>query len=265
MEKIEGKYALVTGASSGIGREISKILAEKGCNLVVVARRKEKLEKLKKEIKKNYNEIEIRVIAMDLSLREAPEILYNKIKELGIDIDILINNAGYGIHDYFADIPWEEENAMLDLLITNVAHSTRLFLKDMLERNFGYILQVSSIGAFQPTPSYATYAAAKSFVFNFGIALNYELRETKVRCCVLCPGVTVTGFQQAAGHTNQTFFSRLTKTTSRKVAELGVKGMLKGKDFVVPGLMNSINSKLMSILPRRLATQIAFWAMGAPK
>jgi short-subunit dehydrogenase len=265
MVKIEGKYALVTGASSGIGRDVSKILAEKGCNLVVVARRKEKLEELRKEILERHNELEIRVIPMDLSLREAPEILYDEIKKLSIDIDILINNAGYGIHGYFADIPWEKEEAMLELLIMNVVHLTKLFVKDMLEKNFGFILQVSSIGAFQPTPSYATYAAAKSFVFNFGIALNYELRKTPVRCCVLCPGVTVTGFQEAAGHTNQTLFSRFTKTTSRKVAELGVKGMLKGKTFVVPGLMNSINSGMMGVLPRRLATKIAFWAMGSPE
>jgi short-subunit dehydrogenase len=265
MEKIEGKYALVTGASSGIGRDVSKILAEKGCNLVVVSRREEKLEELKKEIIERHNGIEIKVIPMDLSLKGAPRVLYDRIKKSGRSIDILINNAGYGIHDYFVDIPWEKEEAMLELLIANVVHLTKLFVKDMLEKNFGFILQVSSIGAFQPTPSYGTYAAAKSFVFNFGIALNYELRKTPVRCCVLCPGVTVTGFQEAAGHTNQTFFSRLTKTTSRKVAENGVKGMLKGKDFVVPGLMNSINSKFMSVLPRRLATKIAFWAMGSPE
>jgi short-subunit dehydrogenase len=265
MKKIEGKYALVTGASSGIGRDISKILAGKGCNLVMVARREEKLEKLRKKIVEKYNNINVEVVSIDLSLRGSPGILYNKIKEFGINIDILINNAGYGIHDYFVDIPWAKEEAMLELLIMNVVHLTRLFVKDMLEKNYGFILQVSSIGAFQPTPSYAAYAAAKSFVFNFGIALNYELRETRVRCCVLCPGVTITGFQEAAGHTNQTLFSRLTKTTSRKVAELGVKGMLKRKDFVVPGLMNSINSKFMSILPRRLATKIACWAMGSPE
>jgi short-subunit dehydrogenase len=265
MINIEGKYALVTGASSGIGRNISKILAGKGCNLVIVARREEKLKGLRKEILEEYEKINVVVISLDLSFRESPEILYNKIKKSGKNIDILINNAGYGIHDYFIDIPWENEEAMLNLLIMNLTHLTKLFVKDMVERNFGFILQVSSIGAFQPTPSYATYAAAKGFVFNFGLALNYELRETPVRCCVLCPGVTATGFQEAAGHTNKTLFSTLTKMDSKKVAESGVKAMLKGKDFVVPGLMNSINSKMMSVFPKRLATKIAFWAMGSPE
>ena len=265
MIDIKGKYALVTGASSGIGRDMSKILAGKGCNLIIVARRKEKLKELRKEILEEFDKIDVKVISQDLSLKESPETLYNQIKKSRIKIDILINNAGYGIHDYFIDIPWKKEETMLNLLIMNLTHITKLFVKDMLARNYGFILQVSSIGAFQPTPSYTTYAAAKSYVFNFAIALNYELRATQVRCCVLCPGVTVTGFQEAAGHTNKTLFSKLTRAPSQKVAEIGIKGMFRGKDFVVPGIMNSINSKFMSFLPRRWATKLALWAMGSPK
>ncbi len=265
MIDIEGKYALVTGASSGIGWEMSKILAGKGCNLVIVARREEKLKELRKEILEEYGKIDIKVFSLDLSLKESPVTLYNQIKKSGIKIDILINNAGYGIHDYFIDILWKKEETMLNLLIMNLVHLTKLFVKDMVKKNYGFILQVSSIGAFQPTPSYATYAAAKSFVLNFGIALNYELRETQVKCCVLCPGVTVTGFQETAGHTNKTLFSRLTSMSSQKVAETGIKGMFRGKDFVVPGTINSINSKFMRFLPRRWATKLAAWAMGSPK
>ena len=261
---IKGKYALVSGASSGIGREISKILAEKGCNLIVVARREEKLQELQKEIIENHK-IDVKVIPIDLSLKESPEFLYRTIKQSGINIDILINNAGYGIHDYFIDTKWEKEETMLNLLIMNLVHLTKLFVKDMVKKNYGFILQVSSIGAFQPTPSYATYSAAKSFVLNFGIALNYELRKTKVKCCVLCPGVTITGFQEAAGHTGQTFFMKLTKTMSQKVAKAGIKGMFKGKYFVVPGLFNSLNSILLNILPKKLAAKLALWAMGLPE
>jgi len=264
MIDIEGKYALVTGASSGIGWDMSKILAGKGCNLIIVARREEKLKELRKEILEEYGKIDIKVFSLDLSLKESPVTLYNQIKKSGIKIDILINNAGYGIHDYFIDILWKKEETMLNLLIMNLVHLTKLFVKDMVKKNYGFILQVSSIGAFQPTPSYATYAAAKSFVLNFGIALNYELRKTKVRCCVLCPGVTITGFQQAAGHTKKTFFMKLTKRSSQKVAESAIKSMLGGKYFIVPGVLNSINSKFMSILPRRLATKLALWGMGSP-
>lgn len=265
MINIENKYALITGASSGIGADMSRILSEKGYNLVIAARREEKLEALKKEILEKYKEIDIKVIPIDLSLKESPEILYNKIKESDIQIYILINNAGYGIHDYFIDIPWENEETMLNLLILNLTRITKMFVKDMVERNSGFILLVSSIGAFQPTPSYATYAAAKSFVFNFGLALNYELRKTKVKSCVLCPGVTITGFQQAAGHTKETFFMKSTKTSSEKVAKAGIEGMLRGKYFVVPGVLNSINAKFMSILPRKLATKLALWGMGTPE
>ena len=265
MLDIEGKYALVTGASSGIGWDICKILADKGCNLIVVARRKERLEELKREIFESNKEIDIKVISMDLSLKTSPEILYKKIKESGIKVDVLVNNAGYGVHDYFIDIPWQTEETMLNLLIMNLVHITKLFVKDMLEKDFGFVLQVSSTGAFQPTPSYTTYAAAKSFVFNFGVALNYELRETGVRCCVLCPGVTITGFQEAAGHSKETLFMRLTKMSSEKVAKAGIEGMLKGKDFVVPGLLNSINAKFLSIFTRRLAAKLALWGMGIPE
>ena len=265
MINIENKYALITGASSGIGADMSRILAEKGYNLVIAARREEKLEALKREILEKYDKIDIKVIPIDLSLKESPEILYNKIKESDIQIDILVNNAGYGIHDYFIDIPWEAERTMLNLLVFNLTRLTKFFVKDMVERNSGFILQVSSIGAFQPTPSYATYAAAKSFVFNFGLALNYELRKTKVKCCVLCPGVTITGFQQAAGHTKETFFMKLTKKSSQKVAKAGIEGMFRGKYFVVPGILNSINSKFMSILPRKWAAKLALWGMGTPE
>lgn len=264
MIDIKRKYALVTGASSGIGWDISKILADMGCNLIIVARREDKLKELQKEIIEKHK-IDIKVIPIDLSLEKSPEILYNKIKELGINVDILINNAGYGIHDYFINIPWEKEYAMLNLLIINLVHLTKLFVKDMVKRNSGFILQTSSIGAFQPTPSYATYAAAKSFVFNFGLALNYEIKKTNVKCCVLCPGVTLTGFQQAAGHNKETFFMRLTKMSSQKVAKIGINGMLRGKYFVIPGLSNSINARLMSILPRTLAAKIALKAMGLPE
>ncbi len=264
MMDIKGKYALVTGASSGIGWDISKILADLGCNLIIVARREDKLKELEEEIIEKHK-IDIKVIPVDISLEKSPDILYNKINELGINVDILINNAGYGIHDYFINIPWEKEFAMLNLLIINLIHLTKLFVKDMVKRNFGFILQTSSIGAFQPTPSYATYASAKSFVLNFGIALNYELRKTKVRCCVLCPGVTMTEFLKTAGHKKETFFIKLTRMSSQKVAKIGIKSMLRGRSFIVPGLLNSINARIVSILPRRLSAKIALSSMGLPE
>ncbi len=259
MKNIKGKYALITGASSGMGWDFAEILGGMGCNLIIVARREKKLKELQKLVIGN-NKVDITIIPMDLSVKESPEILYDKIKQLGINVDILINNAGYAIHDPFLDIPFEKEENMLNLLILNLVHLTKLFVKDMVKRGIGYILQISSIGAFHSVPNYATYSAAKSFVLNFGTSLNYELRKTNVRCCVLCPGVTVTEFQKVTGQQKETFFQKLTKMPSRKVAKIGIANMLKGRPYTIAGVLNSFNAKFMSIIPRRLSAAISYWA-----
>ncbi|UCB44604.1 MAG: SDR family oxidoreductase [Spirochaetota bacterium] len=261
MKNIEGKYALVTGASSGIGWDIAKILGEKGCNLIIVARREDKLKELQKLITTN-NKVDIKTISMDLSVQESPRALYEKVKQFGINIDILVNNAGYAIHDMFLNIPWENEKSMLNLLILNLVHLTKLFAKDMVKRDFGYILQISSVGAFHPVPNYTTYSAAKSFVLNFGNSLNYELKKTNVSCSVLCPGVTETEFQKVVGEQKETLFQRLTKMPSRRVAQIGIKNMLKGRFYTGAGVVNSFNAKIMSLLPRRISAAISYWATG---
>ncbi len=172
MKFLKGKYALVTGASSGIGADFAKILADAGCQLIIVARRLERLQEQKKNLQEQYG-IQVEVISMDLNDPDAPQKLYEEIKNKSIDVEILINNAGVGLYGNFVEIEWEQEKNMLTLDILNLVHLTKLFAKEMVERNSGYILNVASIGAFQPTPSYASYSAAKSFVLNFTEALNY--------------------------------------------------------------------------------------------
>ncbi|MFH0819094.1 MAG: SDR family oxidoreductase [Patescibacteria group bacterium] len=261
---MNNKFALVTGASSGIGKDMCLELASRGYNLIVVARSKDKLDSIKNELTEKFN-IQVHVITCDLSLLNSSQELYDQVKKLNIEVGLLINNAGYGIHKFFTDTSWPEQEAMLNLLIINLTHLTTLFAKNMVKNNSGKILLTSSIGAFQPTPSYATYAAAKSYVYNFGTALNYELKDSDVSCSVLCPGYTISGFQQAAGQKNITLFTRLTQMTSRKVAKIAIKGLLNNKPIIIPGFMNSFNSKLMSLLPNQLSAKLSLWALGKPE
>lgn len=264
MKDIKGNTALVTGASGGIGKDIARILAERGCDLVLVARSRDKLENFKKELLQNFK-IEVNLIILDLSTDGAPDELFRQVNDLEKQVDILVNNAGYGIHRYFKDISWEENKNMLSLDLMNLVHITKLFLTGMLERKYGYIMNISSLGAFQPTPSYSTYASAKSFVLNFGIALHYELRKAGVSVTTVCPGVTVTGFQDTAGHSDYTWFMNLTKMKSERVARIAVRKMLRKRSFTVPGIINALSARTVGLMPKKLIAAISSSAMGTPK
>ena len=264
MKNINGKTALITGASSGIGFEMAKILAAKGVNLVLAARRRENLEELKNQIGK-LHPVKTLIIPIDLSLPESPKELYRQTAGPGIAVDILINNAGYGIHRNFFDTPSEQSEAMLNLLMNSLMKITYLYGKEMVARKTGYILNVGSTGAFQPTPTYAAYAAAKSFVLNFSVALNHELKETGVSVSVLCPGVTLTEFQRVAGHKNTSWFMKLTRMTADKVARKAIKGMFRRKPVIITGGFNRINAYMVRLFPIPLAGSIAASAMGKPE
>jgi len=260
MSELKGKTALVTGASSGLGVDFATILAERGCNLVLVARRGERLQHLAEELTAKHG-IRAHVIAMSLSPLGAAQKLYDSVRELGLEVDVLINNAGFGVHGPFAEIPWEREEEALLLDIVALVHLTKLFVRDMLARNSGYVLQVGSIGAYQPTPTYASYSASKSFVLSFGEALSYELRNSNVKVSVLSPGVTETEFLAVAGH-DRTLFQRLSIMDSRPVAEIGIKAMLRGKPSKVAGVMNALTAWSLRFVPRRMQAAMANIAMN---
>ena len=255
MSVLEGKTAVVTGASSGLGADFTRILVEHGCNVVLVARRADRLEQLQRQVSA-MGSVQTHVIAMDLSAPGAAQVLYDRTRELGLNADVLINNAGFGIHGNFLDIPWEREHEMLELDIVALVHLTKLFVKDMVARNFGYVMLVSSIGAYQPSPTYASYSAAKSFVLYFGEALSYELRRTNVKVSVLSPGVTATEFLQVAGQ-KPTLYQRLLMMPSERVARIGIDAMLKGKPSKVAGVLNAVPVQLMRLTPRRTAAAVA--------
>jgi short-subunit dehydrogenase len=259
ISNLTGKTALVTGASSGLGVDFATELARRGANLVLVARRRDRLAQLASVLEKDHD-VSVRVMAMDLAEPEAPRRLFHQATAGGGRVDVLINNAGFGIYGRFTDIPWEREAAMLQLDIVALVHLTKLFVGPMVERGEGAVLQVASIGGYQPSPGYATYAAAKAFVLNFGEAINHELRGTGVSCTVVSPGVTATEFLQVAGQ-EKGWFHRMTMMDSPTVARIGIEAMLAGKPSVVTGWMNKMSTFSQRLMPRKVATAVSAMVM----
>jgi short-subunit dehydrogenase len=258
-ETLRGKTALITGASSGLGADFARHLAACGCQLVLVARRAERLRELQTEISTRHG-VSVECVAMDLVETDAPQRLYDQLNSMGRAIDVLINNAGRGLYGEFTTVPWESLHQMLELDIIALTHLTRLFVADMVKRESGYILLVASTGAFQPTPTYAAYSAAKSYVLSLGEALHYELRQTGVRCTVICPGVTRTEFFDVAGQ-RMTPYQRMTMMESSTVARIGIEAMLRGRSSVVAGRLNAIFAWATRLLPRQILTGLAARAM----
>lgn len=262
-DHLRGQHALVTGASSGLGADFARELGRRGCHLVLVARRKDRLLRLASSIEEECG-VRVRVIALDLGAPAAPEELHRRVAELGVEVDVLVNNAGFGIFGEFLDIPWERERAMLDLDVRTVVHLTKLFARDMVARESGYVLQVGSIGAYQPSPSYASYAAAKAFVLAFGEALSYELRGSGVSCTVVSPGVTATEFLEVSGQ-RPTPYQRWVMMESPEVARKAVRAMLRRKPSFVPGLANKLSAFSIRLLPRRWSAALAHYLMREPE
>jgi hypothetical protein len=256
---LQGKWALVTGASSGLGVDFARQLAAMGCHLVLVARREDRLNAVAEEIRQRHK-VEVEVVIMDLSAPDAPQHLYTQLKDAGRQVDVLVNNAGFGLYGEFLKIDWAREQNMLQLNMLTVVQMTKLFLRDMVARNFGYVLQVSSIGAYQPSPLYATYSASKSFVLNFSDAVNYELRSTGVSITTLSPGITRTEFLDVSGQ-QATRYQRMAMMTSEDVVRIGLDAMLKRRPSLVPGTMNALTVWFNRLMPRRLATMIGYRLM----
>jgi short-subunit dehydrogenase len=260
MDDIRGRWALVTGASSGLGADFARDLAARGANVVMVARREEPMKALAAELERDHG-VATRVLPFDLAAPDAPVALAERLRADGVAVDVLVNNAGFGVFGPFLEIPWEREREMLMLDVVALVHLTKIFAADMAKRGTGWILQVASIGAFQPTPTYASYSAAKSFVLSFGEAIAHELRPKGVRVCTVCPGVTATGFLAAAGQ-SPTLYQRMMMMQSPAVVRSAVKAMLRGRTSVTPGASNAFAAFSMRFTPRRAQAAIAKAAMN---
>lgn len=254
-----GKTALVTGASSGLGTDFARELARRGTHVVLVARREDRLRAVADEIASSHG-VTATSVAADLSAPEAPRQLYDRLVEEGRQIDLLVNNAGFGIYGDFLDIDWERENAMLQLDVVNLVHLSKLFGRDMARRGSGAMLQVASTGAYQPSPGYASYAAAKAFVLSFSYAIDHEMRPRGVTSTVLSPGVTATEFLQVSGQ-RKNWFHRLTMMDSPTVARIGIDAMLARRRGVVAGWKNKLAAQSTRLNPLAVSTNVAAMAM----
>lgn len=247
--------ALVTGASSGIGYELARILALEGHDLALVARSADQLEDLASGLSADFG-VRCLVIPVDLSEPEGPDRVRERVETDGFRVDVLVNNAGFGTLGAFTRA---DAATQLDMVRVNVAaliHLTRLFVQPMAARGHGRVLNVASTAAFQPGPFMAVYFATKSFVLSFSEALAEELRGSGVTVTVLCPGPTVTGFQKRAGMERAPIGGRLVTGDPVSVARAGIAGMMRGKRVVVPGLFNRIGTMLPRLFPRFVATRI---------
>ena len=243
--------ALITGASSGLGKEFALIHASKGGDVIIVARREEKLNNLKKEIENRYG-TQVKVIAKDLTKPEAPKEIYEEVTKAGIQIDVLINNAGFGGHGKFHERAWEQDLAMINLNVTALTALTRLFLPDFVKRNSGKILNVSSTASYMPGPLQAVYFATKAYVTFFSNAIAEELHDTNISVTNLMPGATETEFAQTSGMDKTNLFQKTVSAYS--VAKDGYEGMLKGKLDIVSGLTfgQKIMMRSIPFTPKRM-------------
>ena len=201
------KTALITGASEGIGLEFAKIFARAKYNLVITARNETKLNELASEIK-NRNNVNVKVVAKDLSKPNAGEDIFNELKNENIVTDVLINNAGFGMFDNYWNVELQDENNMLQVNIMALAELTNIFAKDMMNRGGGKILNISSTAAFQPGPTMPGYYASKAFVLRYSQAINFEMRKKGVQVSTLCPGPTRTEFQIRSKMNETNMFKR---------------------------------------------------------
>ena len=244
--------ALITGASSGIGYDLAHLFAADGHDVILVARSEGKLRELGRELEEKHK-IAATVIPADLERPEAPRELFASVDR---PVDVLVNNAGFGVTGNFAETDLERELAMVQVNITALTHLTKLFLRPMVERGRGRILNVASTAAFQPGPLMAVYYASKAYVLSFSEAIGEELSGTGVTVTTLCPGPTATGFANAASMTNTRLFTVMKPMTSAEVARAGYRAMNRGKRVVVTGAMNKMLAQSVRISPRALVTKI---------
>ena len=246
-------WALVTGSSSGIGRDMARYLYDLGYNLILVARNRDGLECLKKELEIKKDKQQIIVIPKDLSNIENCKQVYEETKE--IDLDLLVNNAGFGIFGEFSETNLTTEINLINTNITAVHILTKLYLKDMLKKDKGNILNVASIAGMEPGPLMATYYASKAYVIRLSRAINKEIKKkkSKVKISILCPGPVDTNFNNVA----KVVF-KAPSMLSEKVAKYGIDKALKGKLIIIPGILNKSVSFFSKILPDCILEEAAY-------
>jgi short-subunit dehydrogenase len=253
---IQGPTALVTGGSGGIGLELAKVLARNGFHLVLVARNRDTLEAAAGQLEGKFD-VRAHVFAADLRRPDAPEAIFDFLQNENIPIEILINNAGFGLGGEFSETELQRELDMIQVNIGALTHLTKLFLPPMIKRRSGRVLNVASTAAFQPGPLMAVYYATKAYVLSFSEALAEELRNTGVTVTALCPGPTQTDFADTAEVNSSRLFNTFGIADAADVAKYGFDAMMNGKRLAIPGIRNKIIAQANRIAPRALSAKIA--------
>ncbi len=252
MTTYTGKTALITGASSGIGAAFARALAAQGTHLILVARSEDKLRDLATTLATQHN-VRADVLSADLSRPEAAQELFGSTQQLGLPIDILINNAGFGTHGSFDSLDAEHEQQEIMLNVAAVVALTHRFLPAMLARRSGSIINVASTAAFQPTPYMAVYGASKAFVLSFSEALWAEYRSEGIRVLALCPGATRTNFFNVVGTEDAAMGSR---ETPEKVVQVAFQALERGRPSVISGRQNVLMANSVRFVPRGMVARM---------
>ncbi len=247
--------AVITGASRGIGYELAKQFAADGYDMVLIARSEEQLQTVGKELETTHG-INTSVIVSDLSASDAANTVYERIQSQTRVIDVLVNNAGFGIYGEFVDTKLSEEMNLIHLHILTVTKLTKLIARDMVTRNHGYILNTASTAGFAPLPKSAVYSAAKHYQRSFSEALAEELADEGVTVTALCPGETDTGFM-SRGNYEETGFKKEELMDPTTVAQAGYDGLMNKERIVIPGIKHKIRTFLRRILPRKTYVKAA--------
>ena len=246
--------ALITGASGGIGLELTRVFAAHKHDVVLVARSEGKLRELARECETSG--VRAHVIAADLAQPGGPRAVVDAAAGLGLDIDVLVNNAGFGVYGRFADTPAAKELESIQVNVVALTELTKRFLPGMLSRKSGRVLNVASTAGFLPGPLMAVYYATKAYVVSFSEAIANELEGTGVTVTVLCPGPTATGFQAAARLETSRIVSLLRKATSQSVAEAGYEAVMAGQVVCIPGASNKLSALAPRLLPRAIIRKV---------
>jgi short-subunit dehydrogenase len=251
------EYALITGASSGIGRELARQLAAGGMNVVLVSRDAERLRQVAAEIERD-SEVTARVLPKDLRVPDAPREIFSELEAAGVDIAVLVNNAGMCVYDEFCESDLHAEIQMIQVNVTALTCLTKLFLTKMLTRGSGRILNVASGASFCPVPMVAVYAATKAYVLSLSEALAHELQGTGVGVTCLCPWPTKSGIQESSGLSDSRAHRRKLADPA-DVARIGLAASNRGDLIAVPGSQNRLLVFAMRFAPRQMNTRVSAW------
>ncbi|HEX8895840.1 MAG TPA: SDR family oxidoreductase [Terriglobales bacterium] len=248
------KTALITGASSGIGLELAHLFARDGYRLVLLARNRNTLRQIGDDLQARYS-VTVRIAPKDLAHPATPTELYQELQEAGVVLDVLVNNAGFGLSGAFQTTDWNMENELMQVNMVAATHLTKLFLPQIRARE-GKIMNVASTAAFQPGPFMSVYYASKAYLLSFSEALAEELEGSGVTVTCLCPGPVKTNFQRRAYLEGTAMVNSPLLVDVREVARLGYEGMMRGKRLVIPGWKNRAGVELLRISPRAVVTKV---------